>query len=208
MGRVSDSRPSIRQIGELPPVVRGAFPAASSGIVRYCNRDANEWQVVSLAGIDTARSFGIVSQSLNCFIDQLRNRVAAERSIAVPPQPAAAPTCDQHEHVGGAAAVDVAACERAAAIFAALGDPQRLRILIMLEDSERCVSELCHSLQENMSSISQRLRLLKAERIVRSRRDGKHVYYALADNHIARLVTNGLLHALERPGGRDELDDE
>ncbi len=106
--------------------------------------------------------------------------------------------CSEHEHAGGAAAIDNEACERAAAIFRALGDPQRLRILVMLEDSERCVSELCHALQDNMPAISQRLRLLKAERIVRSRRDGKHIYYALADNHIARLVTNGLLHALEQ----------
>jgi ArsR family transcriptional regulator, lead/cadmium/zinc/bismuth-responsive transcriptional repressor len=109
-----------------------------------------------------------------------------------------AAACSEHEHAGGAAAIDTEACERAAAIFRALGDPQRLRILVMLEDSERCVSELCHALQDNMPAISQRLRLLKAERIVRSRRDGKHIYYALADNHIARLVTNGLLHALEQ----------
>jgi ArsR family transcriptional regulator, lead/cadmium/zinc/bismuth-responsive transcriptional repressor len=112
-------------------------------------------------------------------------------------------SCSDHEHSGGAAAIDSEACERAAAIFRALGDPQRLRILVMLEDSERCVSELCQALQDNMPAISQRLRLLKAERIVRARRDGKHIYYALADNHIARLVTNGLLHALEQsaPGG-------
>lgn len=105
--------------------------------------------------------------------------------------------CAAHEHSGGAVAIDAAACDRAAAIFRALGDPQRLRILALLRDSERCVSELCHVLNDNMPAISQRLRLLKAERIVRSRRDGKHIYYALADSHIARLVTAGLLHALE-----------
>lgn len=119
------------------------------------------------------------------------------------PQPASTPDehasaeCAAHEHRGGAVAIDPAACERAAAIFRALGDPQRLRILVMLADAERCVSELCHALHDNMPAISQRLRLLKAERIVRSRRDGKHIYYALADDHIAGLVTNGLLHALE-----------
>jgi len=107
-------------------------------------------------------------------------------------------SCSADEHLGGAAAIDTVACERAAAIFRALGDPQRLRILVVLEDSERCVSELCQVLGDNMPAISQRLRLLKSERIVRSRRDGKHIYYALADNHIARLVTNGLLHALEQ----------
>ncbi|WP_207310315.1 ArsR/SmtB family transcription factor [Rubripirellula amarantea] len=88
-------------------------------------------------------------------------------------------------------------CERAAAIFRALGDPQRLRILMMLEASERCVSEICSVLDEPMPAISQRLRLLRSERIVRSRRDGKHVYYGLADDHISRLVTNGVMHAIE-----------
>lgn len=94
-------------------------------------------------------------------------------------------------------AIDFDACQRAAAIFRALGDPQRLRILVMLEGSERCVSEMSDVLGDSMPAISQRLRLLRAERIVRTRRDGKHVYYALADEHISRLVTNALMHALE-----------
>ncbi len=107
------------------------------------------------------------------------------------------PDCDDREHIGLAVEVDAEACERAATIFRALGDPQRLRILVLLEASERCVSEVCQLLNEPMPAISQRLRLLKSERIVRSRRDGKHVYYALADEHICRLVTNAVLHAME-----------
>jgi len=114
-------------------------------------------------------------------------------------------TWSAHAHRGGATAIDTSACERAAAIFRALGDPQRLRILVVLEASERCVSELCEVLDDNMPAISQRLRLLKSERLVRSRRDGKHIYYALADSHISRLVTNGLLHALEQPPSRVQL---
>lgn len=127
----------------------------------------------------------------------------------VSPHPAPidpAGSCDAAEHRGGAAAVDFAACQRAAAIFRALGDPQRLRILAMLEASERCVSEIAETLDDNMSAVSQRLRLLRSERIVRTRRDGKHIYYALADSHISQLVTNGLLHALETstsPSGGD-----
>ena len=93
--------------------------------------------------------------------------------------------------------VDLQSCERAAAIFRALGDPQRLRMLMLLESTERCVSEICVLLEEPMPAISQRLRLLKSERIVRSRREGKHVFYALADEHITRLVTNGVMHAME-----------
>ena len=59
------------------------------------------------------------------------------------------------------------------------------------------MSEVCQLLEEPMPAISQRLRLLKSERIVRSRREGKHVYYALADDHISRLVTNAVMHAME-----------
>jgi ArsR family transcriptional regulator len=67
----------------------------------------------------------------------------------------------------------------------------------MLEASERCVSEMSELLGDTMPAISQRLRLLRSERIVRSRRDGKHIYYSLADEHISRLVTNGVMHAME-----------
>jgi len=107
------------------------------------------------------------------------------------------PCCEGKGHGGLPITIDAQACERAAAIFRALGDPQRLRLLLLLEASERCVSEVCELLKESMPAISQRLRLLKSERIVRSRRDGKHVYYALADEHISRLVTNGVMHAME-----------
>ena len=68
---------------------------------------------------------------------------------------------------------------------------------MLLEAAERCVSEICVQLDEPMPAISQRLRLLKSERIVRSRREGKHIYYSLADGHISRLVTNGVMHAME-----------
>jgi len=107
------------------------------------------------------------------------------------------PVCNGHDHSGLPVSIDFEACERAAAIFRALGDPQRLRILVLLEASERCVSEVCELLDEPMPAISQRLRLLKSERIVRSRRDGKHIYYALADDHISALVTNTVMHAME-----------
>lgn len=107
------------------------------------------------------------------------------------------PSCIGDDHRGLSITINFDACERAASIFRALGDPQRLRLLMLLEASERCVSEICELLDESMPAISQRLRLLKSERIVRSRREGKHVFYALADDHISRLVTNGVMHAME-----------
>ena len=107
------------------------------------------------------------------------------------------PCCSTDDHDQQPAHVDDITCQRAAAIFRALGDPQRLRLLIMLEASACCVSELAGALNEPLPAISQRLRVLKSERIVRSRREGKHVYYSLADGHISRLVTNGVMHSME-----------
>jgi ArsR family transcriptional regulator len=108
-----------------------------------------------------------------------------------------APSCSSGDHHHQPSDVDDVTCQRAAAIFRALGDPQRLRLLIMLEARECCVSELADALKEPLPAISQRLRILKSERIVGSRREGKHVYYSLADGHISRLVTNGVMHAME-----------
>ena len=105
--------------------------------------------------------------------------------------------CDGKGHATLPVQIDPQVCERAASIFRALSDFKRLQLLMLLESSERCVSEICTMLDEPMPAVSQRLRLLKSERIVRSRRDGKHVYYSLADNHISHLVTNGVMHALE-----------
>ena len=108
-----------------------------------------------------------------------------------------APTCGDAEHSGREFSIDTAACERAAAIFRALGDPQRLRLLLLLEAGQCCVSEIATALDEPLPAVSQRLRVLKSERVVSSRREGKHVFYALADEHISRLVTNGVMHAME-----------
>ncbi len=119
------------------------------------------------------------------------------RQKAVPTDDDDSPSCCDGDHDHQVMKFDDSACERAASIFRALGDPQRLRLLIMLEARSCCVSELADALAEPLPAISQRLRVLKSERIVRSRREGKHVYYSLADGHITRLVTNGVMHAME-----------
>jgi len=92
---------------------------------------------------------------------------------------------------------DVKACQQAAAIFGALGDLNRLRILSLLAQREMCVSEITAVLSDNLSAISQRLRLLKGERIVVARREGKHMFYSLVDKHVRNLVLNGLDHGKE-----------
>ena len=96
------------------------------------------------------------------------------------------------------------ALERAARLFRALGDMSRLRLLAILAQGEVCVSELAEGEGDQMSTISQRLRVLRSENLLSRRRDGKHVLYALADQHIVDLVFNALAHASElAPQPRD-----
>lgn len=110
-------------------------------------------------------------------------------------------SCTGHDH--GAAkrvpSVSPAALERAARLFRAIGEPSRLRLLALLAQGEACVTELALSEGEEMSAISQRLRVLRSEDLVVRRRKGKHINYALADQHIVDLVFNALAHASETP---------
>lgn len=105
----------------------------------------------------------------------------------------------EHEHDPTVVlpALPDAAYDRAAGIFRAAGDPERLRLLMRLAGGERCVTELAGDAGAGLSTVSQRLRVLRAEGLVAGRRDGKHVYYSLADAHVAELVRNALAHAHE-----------
>lgn len=87
--------------------------------------------------------------------------------------------------------------QRAAELFRALGDPARLRLLERLFRNERCVTELALELGEGLSTVSQRLKVLRAEGLVSRRREGKHIYYCLADDHVINLLANALAHAME-----------
>ncbi|NBU99639.1 MAG: ArsR family transcriptional regulator [Spirochaetia bacterium] len=88
--------------------------------------------------------------------------------------------------------------EFAAELFSALGDPGRLKLLEYMSRGEACVSELAEYAGEGHSTISHRLKLLKQCRVVTKRREGKHIYYSLTDDHIRNLVLNGLHHAEEK----------
>jgi ArsR family transcriptional regulator, lead/cadmium/zinc/bismuth-responsive transcriptional repressor len=114
-----------------------------------------------------------------------------------PPEPDPACLEAEHAHVPLRVVVDPEALKRASEIFRALGDPARLRILTLLMAGPRCVTELATDLKDNLPAVSQRLKLLKSERIVSNRRQGKHIYYALLDEHIGQLVMTGLSHAVE-----------
>jgi ArsR family transcriptional regulator, lead/cadmium/zinc/bismuth-responsive transcriptional repressor len=89
------------------------------------------------------------------------------------------------------------AYRRAAELFRAAGDEPRLRLLTLLAAGEWCVSDLAAVTDAGMSTISQRLRTLRAAGLVEGRREGKHVFYALRDAHVAELIANALAHAAE-----------
>ncbi len=86
-----------------------------------------------------------------------------------------------------------------AEIFKALGDTTRVRMLDALARDEVCVCDLAGMLGLTESAVSHQLRLLRSLRLVKSRRDGRHIYYALADHHIVKLFEQGLEHVQELP---------
>ena len=87
--------------------------------------------------------------------------------------------------------------EAAAEMFRAVGDPERLRLLLRLAKSEACVSELAEDEGEKITTVSARLKILSVARLVRRRREAKHIFYALADEHVLPLVRNAIDHAGE-----------
>ncbi len=82
-------------------------------------------------------------------------------------------------------------------VFKVLGDPTRLRILHTLMDGELCVRDIAEQIQMGQSAVSHQLRILRDARLVQFRRDGKVVYYSLADNHVFTLLAVGLEHVAE-----------
>jgi ArsR family transcriptional regulator, lead/cadmium/zinc/bismuth-responsive transcriptional repressor len=81
-----------------------------------------------------------------------------------------------------------------AEIFKALADPTRVRILHALSHAELCVGDLAAVLAMTESAVSHQLRLLRGLRVVRARREGKMVFYALDDEHVTRLFQLSLEH--------------
>ena len=81
--------------------------------------------------------------------------------------------------------------------FKLFGDSTRLRILWALSESEMCVCDLCALLKMKQPAVSHQLRNLKQARVVKSRRDGKVIYYALDDDHIRKLLNLGMEHIQE-----------
>ena len=84
-----------------------------------------------------------------------------------------------------------------AELFKVFGDSTRIRILFALFDEERCVSDIANTLQITQSAISHQLKILKQSKLIKSRRDGKQIYYALADDHVRSIIGQGLEYVEE-----------
>lgn len=84
-----------------------------------------------------------------------------------------------------------------AEIFKVFGDSTRIKILYLLFESEMCVCDIAQLLGMNQSAISHQLRILKQARLVRSRREGKSVIYALSDSHVRAIIDQGMEHVCE-----------
>jgi DNA-binding transcriptional ArsR family regulator len=90
--------------------------------------------------------------------------------------------------------VDSLSATRLSEIFKALSDPSRVRIISALTHTELCVYDLAAALGMSQSAVSHQLRSLREMRLVRYRKEGRHVYYQLDDEHIGDLFRRGLEH--------------
>src|SRR5919112_6748707 len=88
-----------------------------------------------------------------------------------------------------------------AGLFALLADPTRLRLLAALAAGELCVCDLAAATEINRTTVSHQLRTLREGRLVRSRREGRVIFYALDDDHVRDLMAMGIAHVGEVTAG-------
>ncbi len=106
--------------------------------------------------------------------------------------------CQQHQaHDGHEQTLTTETLRDVAELLGLFGDTTRVRILYELTGHELCVSEIAETLGMTASAISHQLRILKQGSLVRSRREGKTVYYALADSHVKAILHLALEHVTE-----------
>ncbi len=84
-----------------------------------------------------------------------------------------------------------------AELFKVFGDTTRIRILYALSVEEMCVCDIAETLNMSQSAISHQLRVLKTSKLVKNRRDGRTIYYSLADSHIVSILGQGYEHVTE-----------
>lgn len=84
-----------------------------------------------------------------------------------------------------------------AELYKVFGDSTRIKILYVLFESEMCVCDIAQLLNMSISAISHQLRVLKQSQLVKFRRDGKTVFYSLADEHVRLILAQGMEHVCE-----------
>lgn len=84
-----------------------------------------------------------------------------------------------------------------AELFKVFGDSTRIRILFVLFEAEVCVCDLAQALNMTQSAISHQLRILKQNKLVKNRREGKSIFYSLADEHVRAIIAQGREHIEE-----------
>ena len=84
-----------------------------------------------------------------------------------------------------------------AELFKVFGDSTRIRILFVLLEKDVCVCDLAETLNMTQSAISHQLKILKQNKLVKGRREGKSVFYSLADDHVRTIIEQGIDHIAE-----------
>ncbi len=84
-----------------------------------------------------------------------------------------------------------------AELFKVFGDSTRVKILYCLFDTELCVGDIAQALGMTQTAVSHQLRVLKANKLVKCRRDGKSMFYSLADDHVHSILGQGMDHLME-----------
>ena len=84
-----------------------------------------------------------------------------------------------------------------AELYKVCGDRTRIKMLYVLFESEMCVCDIAQLLEMSISAISHQLRVLKQARLVKFRREGKIVFYSLADDHVRMIINQGMNHIIE-----------
>ncbi len=96
-----------------------------------------------------------------------------------------------HELPGDEALYDLAE------LFKVFGDSTRIKLLYALFEAELCVCDIAELLGVSQSAVSHQLRVLKNARLVKPRREGKAVFYSLADDHVRKIIAQGMEHIVE-----------
>jgi ArsR family transcriptional regulator len=82
-------------------------------------------------------------------------------------------------------------------VFKIFGDSTRLKLLLLLTEGEMCVLDITQKMNMNQSAVSHQLKILKQSKLIRSRREGKQIFYSLDDDHVRSIIALGREHVEE-----------